>query len=62
MNTLTYWFLLALCVAAEGWGIVIDNQDVTLVGAIAGFGVIAVARLLHRADQYEEFTKAGEEQ
>ncbi|MEV7566360.1 hypothetical protein [Streptomyces tanashiensis] len=61
MNTLTYWLLLALCVAVEVWGQVIDNQDVTLVGAFAGFGVIAVARLLYRADRCEEFAEAGEE-
>ncbi|MEV7371927.1 hypothetical protein AB0O51_13705 [Streptomyces sp. NPDC090301] len=61
MNTLTYWLLLALCVAVEIWGQSIDNQDVTLVGVFAGLGVIAVARLLYRADRYEEFAEAGEE-
>ncbi|WP_328488118.1 hypothetical protein [Streptomyces zaomyceticus] len=53
MNRLTYWLLIAVCVAVEIWGHVIGNQDVTLVGVFAGLGVAAVARLLYRADQYE---------
>ncbi|MEV8587718.1 hypothetical protein AB0424_12360 [Streptomyces sp. NPDC051180] len=57
MNTLTYWLLIALAVGVETWGQVIGNQDVTFVGLIAGLGVIAVARLLYRADQSE----SGEE-
>ncbi|MFE6071234.1 hypothetical protein [Streptomyces sp. NPDC056525] len=61
MNRLTYWLLIALCLAVEVWGQVIGNRDLVLVGAIAGFGVIAVARLLYRADRYEEFAEAGEE-
>ncbi|MFC9339628.1 hypothetical protein ACFT0G_02425 [Streptomyces sp. NPDC057020] len=62
MNRLTYWLLIGLCAAVEAWGQVIGNRDVLLIGAIAGFGVIAVARLLYRADRYEEFAEAGEEQ
>ncbi|MFC9795317.1 hypothetical protein ACFVJI_21995 [Streptomyces sp. NPDC127584] len=61
MNRLTYWLLIALCAAVEVWGQIIGNRDVLLIGAIAGFGVIAVARLLYRADRYEEFTEASEE-
>ncbi|MET9728485.1 hypothetical protein [Streptomyces zaomyceticus] len=61
MNTLTYWFLIVVCVAVEIWGHVIGNQDVTLVGVFAGLGVAAVACLLYRADRYEEFFEAGEE-
>ncbi|MFE0734458.1 hypothetical protein [Streptomyces sp. NPDC058855] len=61
MNTLTYWFLLALCFATEVWGIAIGVRDLTLAGALAGCGVIAVHRLLLRADAYEEFTGAGED-
>ncbi|MDX2564172.1 hypothetical protein PV371_31615 [Streptomyces sp. TX20-6-3] len=61
MNRLTYWLLIALCAAVEIWGQVIGNRDVLWIGAIAGVGVIAVARLLHRADRYEEFAETGEE-
>ncbi|MFE6850825.1 hypothetical protein ACFVDH_08540 [Streptomyces sp. NPDC057674] len=61
MNRLTYWLLIGLCAAVGVWGQVIGNRDVLLIGAIAGFGVITVARLLYRADQYEEFAEAGEE-
>ncbi|MCX5227452.1 hypothetical protein [Streptomyces sp. NBC_00233] len=53
MNRLTYWLLIAVCVAVEIWGQVIGNRDVTLVGVFAGLGVVAVARLLYRADQCE---------
>ncbi|MEU7283366.1 hypothetical protein AB0A69_32005 [Streptomyces sp. NPDC045431] len=60
MNTFAYRLLLTLCVAAEIWGIAIDVWDLALVGSIAGFGVIAVDRLLLRAD-VEEFAGAGEE-
>ncbi|MFC8765172.1 hypothetical protein ACFUAG_31255 [Streptomyces sp. NPDC057193] len=61
MNRLTYWLLTGLCAAVEVWGQVIGNRDVLLIGAISGFGVIAVARLLYRADRYEEFAEASEE-
>ncbi|MCX2179938.1 hypothetical protein KV205_05250 [Streptomyces sp. SKN60] len=61
MNSIAYRLLLVLCVATEIWGIAIDAKDVTLVGAIAGCGVIGVDRLLLRADRYEEFAEAGEE-
>ncbi|MFJ3769831.1 hypothetical protein ACIPQJ_32810 [Streptomyces sp. NPDC090082] len=61
MNRLTYWLLIALCLAVEVWGQIIGNRDVTFVGLFAGLGVIAVARLLYRADRYEEFAEAGEE-
>ncbi|MGA5870684.1 hypothetical protein [Streptomyces cinereoruber] len=61
MNTLTYYLLLILCVGAEVWGQVIGLQDLTYAGAFAALGVIAVDRLLMRADAYEEFTGAGEE-
>ncbi|MFD7978809.1 hypothetical protein [Streptomyces sp. NPDC059071] len=46
MNRLTFWSLLALCVAVEVLGLVIDRRDVHHAGAIAGVGVIAVARIL----------------
>ncbi|MGW5776046.1 hypothetical protein [Streptomyces sp. NPDC003863] len=61
MNTVAYWLLIALAVAVEAWGQVIDNQDLTLAGLFAGLGVVAVHRLLLRADRYEEFDEAGEE-
>ncbi|MFG3486621.1 hypothetical protein [Streptomyces sp. NPDC047972] len=61
MNRLTYWLLIALCAAVEVWGQIIGNRDLFLIGAMAGFGVIAVARLMYRADRYEEFAEAGEE-
>ncbi|KAA6217430.1 hypothetical protein [Streptomyces filamentosus] len=61
MNAITYWTLIALAVAVEVWGQVIDNGDVTLVGVIAGLGVIAVHCLLLRADRFEESVEAGEE-
>ncbi|MFE5944255.1 hypothetical protein [Streptomyces sp. NPDC056480] len=61
MNTIAYWLLLALCFGAEVWGLVIGVQDVSLVGAIASFGVIGVDRLLFRADECEGFAEAGEE-
>ncbi|MFF5788206.1 hypothetical protein ACFY8P_24990 [Streptomyces sp. NPDC012693] len=61
MNRLTYWLLIALCLAVEVWGQIVGNRDIVLVGAIAGFGVIGVARLLYRAERYEEFAGAGEE-
>ncbi|MET7756590.1 hypothetical protein ABZT27_18050 [Streptomyces sp. NPDC005389] len=53
MNNLTYWLLLALCIAVEAWGVAIGNRDIALVGVIAGVGVAAVARLLYRADHGE---------
>ncbi|WP_371635615.1 hypothetical protein OG988_12775 [Streptomyces zaomyceticus] len=61
MNRLTYWLLITLCAAVEVWGQIIGNRDILWIGAIAGFGVIAVARLLYHADRYEEFAEAGEE-
>ncbi|MFC9338823.1 hypothetical protein ACFT0G_03715 [Streptomyces sp. NPDC057020] len=61
MNTIAYYLLLALCVGVEMWGVVIDIDDVTLLGAIAAFGVLGIDRLLLRADAYEEFFEAGEE-
>ncbi|MFH8575731.1 hypothetical protein [Streptomyces zaomyceticus] len=61
MNTIAYWLLLALSFGVEVWGLVIDLQDLTLLGAIAAFGVLGVDRLLLRADRYEEFDEAGEE-
>ncbi|MBP2581835.1 hypothetical protein J3A78_002313 [Streptomyces sp. PvR006] len=60
MNTIAYYFLLALSVGVEIWGVVIGIDDVTLVGAISAFGVLGVDRLLLRADAYEEFFEAGE--
>ncbi|MFE5550137.1 hypothetical protein ACFQ71_41280 [Streptomyces sp. NPDC056534] len=62
MNTIAYYPLLALCLGVELWGVVIDVDDVTLVGVIAAFGVLGVDRLLLRADAYEEFFEAGEGQ
>ncbi|MFG2872925.1 hypothetical protein [Streptomyces sp. NPDC048338] len=53
MNRIVFWALMSLCVTVEVWGLVIGNRDVHYLGAIAGFGVIAVSRLLHRADAYE---------
>ncbi|MFD3725295.1 hypothetical protein [Streptomyces sp. NPDC058671] len=61
MNRLTYWLLIVLCAAVEVWGQVIGNRDIVLVGAIAGFGVVAIARLLYRADRCGGFAEAGEE-
>ncbi|MFF0426979.1 hypothetical protein ACFYUJ_21510 [Streptomyces sp. NPDC004520] len=61
MNLITYWALIALCVGIEVWGQIIGVQDLTLAGLFAGLGVIAVHRLLLRADRFEEFTEAGEE-
>ncbi|MFI9290828.1 hypothetical protein [Streptomyces gardneri] len=61
MNRIAFWALMSLCVTAEVWGLVIDNRDIHYLGAIAGFGVIGVNYLLHRADRYEEFVEAGEE-
>ncbi|MEV7671565.1 hypothetical protein [Streptomyces sp. NPDC088752] len=61
MNTLTYYLLLTLCVGVEIWGQVIGLQDLTYAGAFAALGVIAVDRLLMRADACEEFVGAGEE-
>ncbi|MCX5225833.1 hypothetical protein [Streptomyces sp. NBC_00233] len=61
MNTIAYYLLLTLCVGVEIWGVAIDIDDITLVGAIAAFGVLSVDRLLLRADSYEEFFEAGEE-
>ncbi|MFJ2098378.1 hypothetical protein ACIOHR_14410 [Streptomyces anulatus] len=61
MNTLAYYLLLILCVGVEIWGQVIGLQDLTYAGAFAALGVIAVDRLLLRADRYEEFAGAGEE-
>ncbi|MEU1863257.1 hypothetical protein [Streptomyces gardneri] len=61
MSRIVFWALMSLRVAAEVWGLVIGNRDVHCLGAIAGFGVIGVNCLLHRADRYEEFVEAGEE-
>ncbi|MEU4067991.1 hypothetical protein AB0F25_37295 [Streptomyces wedmorensis] len=61
MNAVIYWLLIALAVVVEVWGQVLDNGDVTLVGLIAGLGVVAVHRLLLRADLCEEFAEAGGE-
>ncbi|MER7515917.1 hypothetical protein [Streptomyces sp. NPDC126499] len=61
MSRIVFWPLMALCIAVEIWGLVIDNRDVHYLGAIAGLGVIVVNRLLLRADRYKEFVKAGEE-
>ncbi|MCX5226285.1 hypothetical protein [Streptomyces sp. NBC_00233] len=61
MTRLVFWSLMALCLAVEIWGLVIDNRDVHYIGAIAGCGVIGVSRLLYRAARYEEFAEAGEE-
>ncbi|MYU25396.1 hypothetical protein [Streptomyces sp. SID8352] len=57
MNRITYWALIALCVGVESWGQVIGVRDLTLIGFFAGLGVVAVHRLLLRADRHE----AGEE-
>ncbi|MFD7980851.1 hypothetical protein [Streptomyces sp. NPDC059071] len=61
MNAIAYYALLALFVGVEIWGVVIGVRDLTSAGAFAAFGVIAVDRLLLRADRYEEFVEAGEE-
>ncbi|WP_435057540.1 hypothetical protein [Streptomyces sp. bgisy060] len=61
MNLIAYWTLLALCVGVEIWGQVIGVQDLTFTGFFAGLGVVAVHRLLLRADRYQEFAEAGEE-
>ncbi|MFF8834335.1 hypothetical protein [Streptomyces sp. NPDC015130] len=53
MNTLIYWLLIALCTGVEIWGQVIGNHDLAPVGLLAGLCVIAVARLLYRANQRE---------
>ncbi|MET8506029.1 hypothetical protein ABZV60_15410 [Streptomyces sp. NPDC004787] len=49
MNRLTFWSLIALCVAVEVMGLVIDRRDIHYAGAIAGVGVVAVARILYLA-------------
>ncbi|MFF6776350.1 hypothetical protein ACFY8W_22695 [Streptomyces sp. NPDC012637] len=54
MNRLTFWSLLALCVAVEVLGLVIGRRDIHYAGIIAGLGVIAVARLLYLARNSEE--------
>ena len=54
MNRLTFWSLLALCVAVEVLGLVIGRRDIHYAGCIAAFGVIAVARLLYLARNSEE--------
>ncbi|MGY3335932.1 hypothetical protein ACVW0K_002031 [Streptomyces filamentosus] len=61
MNPLTYWALIALCVGVEIWGQAADVRDLTVTGFFAGLGVVAVHRLLHRADRCQEFAEAGEE-
>ncbi|WP_435238648.1 hypothetical protein [Streptomyces sp. YPW6] len=61
MNSLTYWALIALCVGVEIWGQAAGVRDLTLTGFFAGLGVVAVHRLLHRADRCQEFAEAGEE-
>ncbi|WP_327162045.1 hypothetical protein [Streptomyces zaomyceticus] len=61
MNAIPYWPLMALSFGVQVWGLVIDLQDLTLLGAIAAFGVLGVDRLLLRADRDEEFADAGEE-
>ncbi|MFB6630671.1 hypothetical protein ACFCWY_12295 [Streptomyces sp. NPDC056362] len=62
MNAIAYYVLLALGIGVEIWGAVIGIDDVMFLGAIAAFGVWSVDRLLLRADAYEEFIGAGEEQ
>ncbi|MFD3537215.1 hypothetical protein [Streptomyces sp. NPDC058664] len=57
MNAFTYWTLIILCVGVEIWGQAVGVQDLTLTGFFAGLGVVAVHRLLLRADRHE----AGEE-
>ncbi|MFF6775793.1 hypothetical protein ACFY8W_19805 [Streptomyces sp. NPDC012637] len=49
MNRLTFWVLLALCVAVEVLGLLIDRRDIHCAGAVTALGVIAVARLLYLA-------------
>lgn len=61
MNRFVFWVLGILCIAVEVWGLVIDNWDVHYLGAFAALGVIAVDRLLLRADRCQEFAEAGEE-
>ncbi|MFI8256953.1 hypothetical protein [Streptomyces filamentosus] len=61
MNPLTYWALIALCVGVEIWGQAAGVQDLTLTGFFAGLCVVAVHRLLRRADRCQEFAEAGEE-
>ncbi|MFB8403100.1 hypothetical protein [Streptomyces sp. NPDC055912] len=62
MTGLVFWSLMALCLAVEICGLVIDNRDVHYIGAIAGCGVIGITRLLYRAARCEEFVEAGEEE
>ncbi|MFG2867680.1 hypothetical protein [Streptomyces sp. NPDC048338] len=54
MNRLTFWSLLALCVAVEVWGLALGRRGVHYAGVIAAVGVIAVARLLFLARQGKE--------
>ncbi|MEV6331472.1 hypothetical protein [Streptomyces sp. NPDC051909] len=54
MNRLTFWALLALCVAVEVLGLITGRRDVHYAGAIAALGVIAVARLLYLAHKNGE--------
>lgn len=61
MNPLTYWALIAVCVGVEIWGRAAGVRDLTLTGFFAGLGVVAVHRLLLRADRCQEFAEAGEE-
>ncbi|MGW5420707.1 hypothetical protein [Streptomyces sp. NPDC003943] len=49
MNRLTFWSLMLACAAVEVLGLVFDRRDVHYAGALAAFGVIAVARLLYVA-------------
>ncbi|MFI1809904.1 hypothetical protein ACH414_06125 [Streptomyces sp. NPDC020422] len=62
MNTIAYYVLLTLCIGVEIWGALTGMNDLMNVGAIAAFGVLGVDRLLLRADRYEEFAEAGEEE
>ncbi|MGW4743924.1 hypothetical protein ACWEPR_03860 [Streptomyces sp. NPDC004290] len=62
MNTIAFYVLLVLSIGVEIWGAVIGVNDVMFIGAMAAFGVWGVDRLLLRADAYEEFFEAGEEQ